>query len=848
MLHHRALVLVPLLVLAAACSDVEETVTTSSGLPPGPQPPEPVRASLTALLGPGGLAAVPADLAAEPGPAQDPTPPLTPAADAAVARAPAWVRVPLRLRLAMLEPALQDKLAALVVDAPEDRLIDEIAFSIANVQETDLGLPDFDPAVFTENAQAIYDYDALLDYAEVIDVGTPGQDEDFHSTVRYRYLSEGEEASFELPPEHYYWWVVHPKLDFEELVPVDPAKGKPAPAPAGVHWRRYLMDSSTSSFDYRDHYLIREPVDLRKKELKLAASAHLTDPQIYPLRVFVDEAHNGLLVEVDLGQGTLLASTLDLAGAYADGETGLMVNLCSYGNTNFTLKGNVDIALVMDEVQWGSDVYAAALAERKLDAEVHAAAELAGLDLSQFDKIIIAADQSAAFYEKVAGARAALEQYVSAGGVLQLDLHAAADISALEFPNDIHVAGGPPAKILPEGQPRLREVISGTPYVWDGGYYDGLSGDRPPPQGGMAMDHIGWFVTQNMYDNVAEYSKVTKKYNPERSWYPQRIIHNHYGNCGELGDMIAAAGRAALLPVRVLGSVEDHCWNDVFFVGRWVPWQVDWSDGPTRIDNPYVGSDEDLGGGKTLSGLYNVRGDGYPGKTPIAQYSDTVSIDVGVRDLDGRPVDGAMVLFATEQFYDKSKLDFAGLAYSGGDGRARIELGDSRNYWFYVASEALQAEYPPADGDLGTIKVEPLVTADQTEAGATITKDIELGVTMPLVAPTGIEAKGEALARAEATVLGSWIVAEGFLTKGRFIKEAAGATARFYLLDDAGYQALRAGQPFGALAAGEDAAALVAGEVAAPAQGPVWLVALNPSATETLQVALDLELRPPLEL
>jgi len=363
----------------------------------GGQGASPVTGELNTLVGPGQYAAVQVDWAAATSSQIDPSTSLSTAAEQAVTAAPAWIRGPLRLRLGMLTTELQDELAALINNPADPRIVDEVAFSIANTQEADMALADFDSSVFTENALALYEYDALLPYAELIDTGSAG-DDDFHTTVRHHYVDDlGAAATTDLPRDIYYWWVVHPKLDFEDLVPVDPTTGQPAAAPTGVHWRRYVMESSTQSFDYRDHYLLREPNDLVGQIPSLSATAHLTEPDIYPLRLFVDESGNGLLVEVDLGGGTLLASTLDTAQSYAQGDTAFLVNLCTYGNTNLTLKFFHDIALVVDTLPWGTNVYSAALAELQLTPDIVTSADFATLDFALYDKVIVAADQDLSF-------------------------------------------------------------------------------------------------------------------------------------------------------------------------------------------------------------------------------------------------------------------------------------------------------------------------------------------------------------------------------------------------------------------------------------------------------------------
>jgi hypothetical protein len=837
-----------------ACSSDESSIIE----PPGPTA-QSLSASLRTLIGPGQHAAVSVDARAQLQSTVNPTPALTTAGEQAVARAPAWVRQPLRLRLGMVDAGLQDELAALVLDAPDERVVDEIAFSIANLPELSASLAHFDPALITENALALYAYDERVAYAEIVDTGSPG-DDDYWSTVRYTMLDDGgQPTTYDLPRELYYWYVAHPVVEVDDLLPVDPGTGHPADAPAGVHWRRYVMDSSTATFDYRNHYLLLQPNDLTGLELGLSASAHLDTPNIYPLRVFVDELGNGLLTETDLGTGTLLASTLSLAEAYAAGTTGPLANLVTYGNTNVTLTSAARVALLMDETPWGSDVYSAALASKGITPEIHPVADLATLDLASFDKIIVASDQSAAFYAAVAARSAELEAWIAPpsplpGGVLELDLHASADLSALSWPNGITTAGGAPAEVRIEGQPLLADTIGSATAVWDGVAYPDLSGDRPPPTTGLAMDVIGWFVSQNLFDNVTERSEVSSSV--ERTQYPQRIVHNHYGNCGEIADLMAAAGRAALLPVRNVIEVEDHTWNEVWVAGRWVPWQVDWSDSSTRIDSAAVGYDRDHGGSKDLSGLLSIRGDGYVGEWPGATYTDTATIEITVHDTVGRPIDGAVVVLFTENFYTPTDPAEAEVARTDPTGAVSFVVGNGRNYWLYVGSAAGGGvKYPGELHDPLTFAQLAKIAADtDTTPGAVITKDVALDVDLAPLTAAGPGDPGDGLGTAtvSAELRSSYIVAGSLYASdasqkslGHVIIDAPGVTLRYYLLDQPSYDAFAAGQPFLALAAAEDATALTVPTEAVPSSGALWLVAYNPSVSEAVEVELALEGRAP---
>jgi hypothetical protein len=821
-MKHRFVPLAALFALALAACPVEPTE-------------EPVTGSHAAVVEPGGWAAVSVDLASGQVVVEDSSPALSADALAAIDAAPAWIQGRLRVRLGMVDEELQDVLAALILEAPEDRVVDEIAFSIANLTELDLARADFDPALITENALAVYEYADRLAYAEIVDFD---DDADGRSTVRYAVTdASGAATTVELAPDDYYWWVVHPKIDYEAMVPVDPATGLPAAAPDGVHWRRYLWESSTDTFDYRDHFILREPTDLRGEAWDLAASAHLEDPLVYPIRLFVDEAGNGLLAESDVGSGTILASTLDYAWGWADDGEELLANVSGYGNTNIVLRSYYDVALVFDEEPWGSNPYEEAI---PCDVIPMTVAELAEADWTDFEKIIIASDQTLAFYEAVAALATPLEDFARDWGVLQLDLHTTADLSGLVFAGGVTVAGGPPADVLYEGQPLLSDLVTQAPVLWDSVLVEGASGDRPPPDATNAFDAIGWWATQNMFDNVSEYVQVTGNNNPERSWYPQRIVRNHYGNCGELGDLLAGAGRSALMAVRVIGQVEDHCWDEVLVGDRWVPWQVDWSDGATRIDNPGVGSDEDLGGGKTTSGIYSLRGDGLSFSS-VELYSNHVDLEISIVDGDGRPVDGATVLLVTEAFYDASQLTLAGVTYSGSDGVARITGGDDRNFWIWVWSEVGGGADSDGDGDASTISVNQVVTVAEGVADALITETVELDAALDLPAMVEVRTEGGAVADAAGAVRESWIAAKGYYTDGRFLRaDEGGAPVRWYLVNESNMAAVRDGNAFYALDAADDVRDLDRSDIDVPAGEPVWLVAANGSV-ETIAI-VDLEL------
>ena len=163
---------------------------------------------------------------------------LTEDALAALDLAPAWLYRDLLVAFSNLTAEDQDIYAGVILDAAEDRFVDELAFSIAHVSTTDLTNRSFVPEVLEDNVYWIYQNDEILDYVTVLDEGEPGVDEDYYSTVQYE-LADGPVT---LDREFYYWFVVHPRLEDELPAFIDPDTGSMADPPTGVFWRDYLMN------------------------------------------------------------------------------------------------------------------------------------------------------------------------------------------------------------------------------------------------------------------------------------------------------------------------------------------------------------------------------------------------------------------------------------------------------------------------------------------------------------------------------------------------------------------------------------------------------------------------------
>jgi MYXO-CTERM domain-containing protein len=242
------------------------------------------------------------------------------------------------------------------------------------------------------------------------------------------------------------------------------------------------------------------------------------------------------------------------------------------------------------------------------------------------------------------------------------------------------------------------DIMPAAAEVWDENRYPGLSGDRTLAATAFALDRLGYMVSQTLDDNVAELPQDYKGPDGDcfafgqmcviRSLNAVRVAYGHYENCGGIGILIAAMGRASLIPaVKVSGGPEDHEWNEIFMDDQWRPYQVDWSDGATRIDNPGNGQDRDYGGGKYLSMVYTFRGDGLLINN-MDRYSHTVTFSIDVTDASGMPVDSAALLLATEGHYDPYGLMLATIEFTDVNGHAEFPVGDHQNFYLRIDSPA----------------------------------------------------------------------------------------------------------------------------------------------------------------
>ena len=162
----------------------------------------------------------------------------------------------------------------------------------------------------------------------------------------------------------------------------------------------------------------------------------------------------------------------------------------------------------------------------------------------------------------------------------------------------------------------------------------------------------------------------------ERPIQPVRIYELHCGNCGEYQDMRAAAGRIVLIPTVCTSNIcEDHVWNEF-----WAPDVEEFIHWDGSVNNPLL---YENGWGKTLSAVFNYRGDGYVWTVTERYSADVCTLNVTITDSTGKPADGHRIkIFA--DFYYGGQPYYTTWGATNSMGQVSFLLGDGHDYWIRV--------------------------------------------------------------------------------------------------------------------------------------------------------------------
>ena len=536
---------------------------------------------------------------------------------AAVTAVPAWLAPDLaaafyRLR-AIDDP---DGLARLILDAEDPAYADEIGFLVAHLSGEDLHRMDRE--IIPETARRIYEYADRISFAELVEHGA-ADDPERYTTVSYHVLRDGAPDSFELPRDVYYWDVVHPSLDGEDLVTIDPARHRVADPPEGWHWRSYLWSDDPDRSYQAASVLVRPTriTDATFAEWSLAgmprATSHFAGVEVGPQELVRAVGGEPVTIAFTRGDqrcggndypnpdGMYFATLSPVELAAAAGRPEFLRNLVQAGGGNADLLPS-DIAVwdsmtlasrrilvVRDRIPFdlAEDPTEAALAlfgraydvigSDALDALVFSTDAAPFLN-TDYNKIVIPSDQPRALYEALVRNTDKLERFVDYGGTIELHgaTRAADDWSDLRLPGGIRCAPQDGSNthdaLVPYGYPLLSDVVPQADYLWDFEDHMGLPGDRPLAPTDTALERLGWWVSQSLTWNIQEKLCWKRGSVPARFIEPQEIVYDHFGNCGELQDMWTSAGRSLLIAVWNVGTLaDDHVWNEFWQGDQWYP-------------------------------------------------------------------------------------------------------------------------------------------------------------------------------------------------------------------------------------------------------------------------------------
>ena len=222
----------------------------------------------------------------------DPAVDLPAAAAAAVEEAPPWLRPDLADALRRADPSDREALAALVLEAGDPLLVDEIAFVASHLAPEDMDGADLE--MIAENAAVIYEVAPELAYVDIVEVEDGG---DWYTTLSYHVVETGGEGEWTLDRDDYYRWVVMPMLDDGAFRYVDPSSGSYADPPGGRSYRDYIWHDADDYRSYGLQVALRRPNTIDDEWLDGAgfgetAPAHgiLSGFEVDPIVLVRDEA------------------------------------------------------------------------------------------------------------------------------------------------------------------------------------------------------------------------------------------------------------------------------------------------------------------------------------------------------------------------------------------------------------------------------------------------------------------------------------------------------------------------------------------------------------------------------
>lgn len=176
-----------------------------------------------------------------------------------------------------------------------------------------------------------------------------------------------------------------------------------------------------------DHFLLHNPLSIAEVELENWGPAthgylNCTDEAT----VILTDGVEPVLIEARFGLGYIIATVQPLEWGYENGYSDFLENIVWYVPTHespFDGALTGPVAILEDDHPWTINATQQILTQYGVSFDVIHSTWFGGLNLQQYQKVIVSSAQSSAFYAALTTHRTWLENYANAGGILEI--HAA---------------------------------------------------------------------------------------------------------------------------------------------------------------------------------------------------------------------------------------------------------------------------------------------------------------------------------------------------------------------------------------------------------------------------------------
>ncbi|MBI4700134.1 MAG: hypothetical protein HY744_03030 [Deltaproteobacteria bacterium] len=714
---------------------------------------------------------------------------LTATAEQAVALAPTWLAPDLRANLVVLEPELQDSLAALLTGLEEPRARDEVAFCLAHISPTHLASAQFRPQLIVDNVASLLKIDGAIAYADIVDHADATNEGNYYSTIRYRTSPDGESVvERELDRDIYYWYVVFPTIEDERPAYINPKNGKAADPPVGRFWRDYLFWDADEGYQPLAAYLAGQDLLWKGRAYNKDDNGAIGDiiQWVQDVMVFGSDQ------ERPVQPVRIYAKHLGRCGEHGD-LTSAAARAALIPSLNVSAWANDHVWNEFWDGRWiqwepvntyvehyyyyadkDKNYYRNGLGvDNDCDGEVDENSELAQpeADTDQDD--------------------------VSRGAGDCDDTDASVHPGAAEVPNgkDDDCDGE-----ADEGAGKADAdgdgygIAAGDCNDWDAAIHPGA----PEKIDGKDNDCNG----------VADQGTADADADQDGKSIAQGDCNDHDAAIHPGAAEIADGKDNDCDGAADEGASEADGDGDGYSIAE--------GDCNDRSKDTHPEADEVWPSNNRNFAVSAWRGDGKVW-TVTERYAGTFTLDVHVTDANGAPVDGAMVLIAgySTVYPDNPGVAPATWAATDGQGRARFELGEANKYYGRV--ESALGSFPSAKDKVTSLFDDPV-------KGEKRSWEVKLGGAVGGRQVDVVPAAGESpwLLDIDYDFEPGFTTGTNFFTKAQFRERTRGG-ADIYIVDEAGLAKLRAGEPTDATSALPDAGAgsFVLG---VPAAGAPWYV------------------------